>query len=115
MTDQQLISDLTTARDLLAKPNGFLHNRVWDKDNGFCSAGAVVYAITGLRLCVLGERYHAAMDALAQHTPYDFRVFRDAERKIHAQTNVVQFNDTHTQEEVVELFDKTLADLGGLG
>lgn len=115
MTSQQLIDDLTTARDLLAKPKGFLHNQLWNVHGGFCSAGAVVYAINRLRVCVLGERYHAAMDALAQHTPYDFRPYRDPKTSNQAQTNVVQFNNSHTQEEVVELFDKALADLGGLG
>lgn len=114
MTSQQLIDDLTTARDLLAKPKGFLHNQLWNGGDGFCSAGAVVYAITGEHVCTLNERYHAAMDALAQHTPYDFRPYRDPQTSNQAQTNVVQFNNSHTQDEVVALFDKTLADLGGL-
>lgn len=123
MTNQQLITDLKTARDLLAKPNGFLHHRLWDFEGGYCSSGALMASISGasarirreeynpfrLRDSSTGQgvgRYAAALAVLAKHLPA--RLFDD-------EGDVVMFNNSHTQEEVVELFDKALADLGGLG
>jgi hypothetical protein len=93
----------------LAKPNGFLHGQVWDHQGGFCSVGALLYITNGQYWSEnYSERYNAACAALRQHIP-------DMGRKDDDDSNVVVFNNTHSQAEVVDLFNKTLADLGGLG
>jgi hypothetical protein len=122
----QLTEDLKTARDLIAAPGGFVQRRLWDGNGGFCSTGALHQAISGYscRMCSdyhppaicccadmrreTRERFTAACDELAAHidgSPIPRRSTIDV---------IVDYNNSHTQQEVVEVFDKTLADRGAL-
>jgi hypothetical protein len=109
----QLTEDLKTARDLIAAPGGFVQGTLWDGNGGFCSTGALHRAISGysFRMCSDWERFTAACDELAAHidggrgTPTGYGAAIDV---------IVDYNNSHTQQEVVEVFDKTLADRGAL-
>lgn len=113
--NQQLIDDIQGARDLLAKPGGFLHHSRWDHHGGYCSSGALFKTIIGKEKIDWDfydnennrDRYHTACSAVAEHMEKPMLHLHPGESWL------VTFNNSHSQAEVVGAFDKTLADLGG--
>jgi hypothetical protein len=105
---QQVIADLQGAREIVRTR--------WQKgglSNGthFCAIGAVRQAIIGspvITVITMGSpelgRTIRAEEALAAKLPAEYG------------NNIAEFNDAKatTHQDILDLFDKTLADLGGL-
>jgi len=108
--NEQLIDDLKASRAELVT-RGRCKGQYCTGDEKVCSVGAlrlVVAAEQYERLymtimnCQLGsDRYMEAYSALRSHIDGDLTLW--------------EFNDKSTDQEVLELWDKTLADLGGMG
>lgn len=96
--------DLTTARDIVAQH--WFKGGITDGEGNVCAMGAVNVAVWGSPHVNVNSEYNrraAALDALADHLPAPF-------------TSIPAFNDDADTrlEDVLNLFEKTLADIGGL-
>lgn len=121
ITDQQIIADLQAARSELVKRGRALGYRV-RHDGSVCALGAIAVAVvpgfdvlylsraltpsgtpTWARHATLNPRIKAAERALSQHLPEEV-------------ASIDIFNDRHatTDADVLNLFSKALAELGGL-
>lgn len=121
------IKALKTARDLIA--NGFCKNKVHQKVNGqdqYCAVGAVRQAVYGDAQALAWGQDQLIVSELYDRLPQEYKRaqdFIDGDFFISSQevlsakwSCVVQFNNDKgtTQGDVVGVFDKTLADLGGM-
>lgn len=113
-----VVEDLQNAKREL-QTHGWSQGHFMDKDGHLCALGAIRCALVGHhavdRVPLAGpfastednvqlwDRYLAAAQALDDHLPY-------------VGTTVPTYNDaaTTTQQDILNLFDKALADLGGL-
>jgi hypothetical protein len=88
----------------------------WNLPNGdVCAVGALAYAAKMLR----GNRYsdyEPAMMELARYSDYEPAMMELARFLPAGFTRIFEFNDhpDTTKQDVLDLFDKALADLGGL-
>ncbi len=101
-----VVEDLKTAKGHVA--NGWHQGSLSDRNGNVCAMGAIALAVgVELDLEDVGEvdwaRHTAAHMELRKHLPISFE-------------SVPDFNDDieTTHQDVLNLFDKALADLGGL-
>ncbi|RDH76328.1 hypothetical protein DVS77_21475 [Mycolicibacterium moriokaense] len=98
----QLIRDLKSARYALYN-YGWIKNDFFNAD-GFCMAGAIdSVCFTSHDIGTTCLRVHAVNETLAKYLPDSF-------------DDIIPFNDhpETTLQDVLDLFDKALADLGGM-
>ncbi|WPH57722.1 hypothetical protein [Mycobacterium phage WXIN] len=104
----QTIEDLKAARDIV---KDHWHQGALEDGNGnYCVVGAINKATCGHGyFCAtrpgIAARRWSALDALNNHLPWEFQ-----------DVGIPSFNDNEstTHADVLTLFDKALADLGGL-
>lgn len=99
-----VVGDLRRARDIVAK--GWCPRGLYDELGNVCAVGAVNIACEG-HLHVRSKptsRRDEALRALIRHLPGSWQ-------------EVYRYNDdpSTTHQDILNLFDKALADLGGLG
>lgn len=95
MTNTQLIADLKATRERIAR--GWCPNGPLDDDGNVC------ILMAANRICGEMSRWYAIRQALNDHLPTGY-------------SEVYKYNDAEhtTLQDMFDLIDKTLADLGGL-
>lgn len=99
----QVIEDLKAAREIVK--DHWYKGALTDEQGNYCIVGAINMTVSGSAYMFDTHRRWAAEEALVAHLPENLRSF-----------GIPSFNDddSTTHADVMTLFDKTLADLGGL-
>lgn len=112
-TDQEITDALKVARDRLDQ--GWCQFRIWDRfTDGVCGLGAINYAAYGRYVSFLSDVNTPAWE-LSQDLRRVVASSIPGARK-GGESSIVKYNDlsTTTKEDMLTIFDKALADRGGL-
>lgn len=108
----QLVDDLKAARKLIEEPKGWTQGQFARDSEGF---PMLPHSPIAVCFCSIGATLRATMG----HTPRSAATPGQRQRHIGAldllrgflpaHSDIVTFNDTHTHEEVLAVFDKAIA------
>lgn len=114
---KDVITVLSSARDLLAQPKGYLKGRRQDGEGGYCALGAIDQAMAnraqdgmrgecGLAIVALDDAIPAGTKQ--QHLDGIIRDPYNCHSPQHRQSRIACYNNTTDQQTVVEWFDRAI-------